>query len=249
MEHVVAGDRARAVDAACRDRAADRRVLPLVLDVEVVELGADGPRRLAEERPSRALRQPDDVGRVRALVDHVVEIVVRVHPLAHDGAVRSAALACLAPKLPGQLCEARFRRLQLGQAVVVETRNREGGRQRLELGAHEERLTQLVARQRPDADAPVRDELDEPERRQSPQRLADRRAGDSVLLGKRLLAQDRAGLDLPRDDLLLEGVRDLVGLRGLHAAASRGCRRTRARSTAAESGRQVRRRRTSAPPP
>jgi hypothetical protein len=194
-------------------------VLALVLDVEVVELRADRPRRLAEERPSRALGQADDVGRVRALVDDVVERMVRVHPLAHDRAVRPAALARLSAELAGELGKATLRRLELGHAFLIEARHRKRRRQRLQLGAHEEGFAELLARERADADAAVGDELDEPQRRQAPQCLADRRPRDSVLLRERLLAEDRARLDLTRDDLLLEGVRDLVGLRGLQGAA------------------------------
>ena len=90
VEHVVARDRAGAVHAPRRDRAADRGVLALVLHVQVVELGADRPGGLAEERPARALRQPHDVRRVRPRVDDVVERVVRVHPLRR----RSRSASC-----------------------------------------------------------------------------------------------------------------------------------------------------------
>ena len=105
-------------------------------------------------------------------------------------------------------------------ALLVEARHGERSRERLQLGPDEERLAQLLARERADADAAVRHELDEPERGQPSQRLADRRPRDPVLLGERLLAEDRARLDLAGDDRLLEGVRDLVGLGGLHAEPS-----------------------------
>ena len=177
-EHVVAGDGARAVDAAGRHRAADGRVLALVLDVEVVELGADRPRRLAEERPSRALRQPDDVRRVRALVDHVVKIVVRVHPRPRwRCAVRPPSRAWL------QLPVSSAKRLSAASSSARPSSSKRGTARAVASDSSsardEEGLSQLVARQRPDPGPPVRDELDEPERRQSPQRLADRRAGDS----------------------------------------------------------------------
>jgi hypothetical protein len=133
--------------------------------------------------------------------------------------VRAAALARLRPELARELAEPSFRRLELGQALLVEAGNRERGRQRLELGPDEERLSQLFARQRADADASVRDELDEPERGQAAQRLADRSPRDPELVRERLLTEDRARLDLPRDDLLLEGVGDLVGFGRLHSGA------------------------------
>ena len=55
-------------------------------------------------------------------------------------------------------------------------------------------------------------ELDEPERGQTPQRLAHGRAADLVLLGELLLAEDRPRRDLAGDDRLLEREREIVGL-------------------------------------
>ena len=89
----------------------------------------------------------------------------------------------------------------------------DGGDEALELGPHEERLPHLLARQRADAEAAVRLERDETERRQAAERLAHRRAADRVLRGDLLLAQHRARLELAGDDRLFERERDLVGLR------------------------------------
>ena len=99
----------------------------------------------------------------------------------------------------------------------------------LQLGAEQERLPHLLARERPHAEAAVGLERDEPERGEPPQRLADRRAADGVLRRDLLLAQHGAGRELAGDDRLLERERELVGLgaAGFHAAKS-----TRASATA-----------------
>jgi hypothetical protein len=147
-----------------------------------------------------------------------VEGVVRAHPFAHDRAARLAGLAG-AEILgdPGEVLLGGLERLEiLGRHVP-------GGdlrRERLELGAHHERLVQLLPRNSPDADAAVGDEGDEPERRQPPQSFADRRSRDLELLGQLLLAEDGSRLELAGDDRLLDYERDVVGLGGVerHAA-------------------------------
>src|SRR5581483_7269871 len=98
----------------------------------------------------------------------------------------------------------------------------------LELGAHEERLAQLVARERSHADAAIRDEGDEAERRQPAERLPDRRPADAEPLRELLLAKDGAGLDPTRDDVVLERERDVVSLRRqrLHRGSVYDCARS-----------------------
>ena len=92
-----------------------------------------------------------------------------------------------------------------------------------------------LARERPHAEAAVRLERDEPERREPPQRLADGRAADRVLRRDLLLAQHRARRELAGDDRLLERERELVGLRAgastapVYEAADPGRSRRRAR--------------------
>ena len=76
---------------------------------------------------------------------------------------------------------------------------------------------QLLARDHPDADAAVRDEVDEPERGEPAQRLADRRPADLELLGELLLAKDASGRELAGDDRLLDHERDVVGLGAVEA--------------------------------
>ena len=71
------------------------------------------------------------------------------------------------------------------------------GDEALELGAQQERLPHLRARERPDAEAAVRLERDEPERGEPAQRLAHRRPADLVLRRDLLLAEDRARARAP----------------------------------------------------
>ena len=65
-------------------RVPDRAVLAIVLQVQLVEVGPGRPHRLHEERPPRCLRHPLDERNVGRPVDHVVERVVEVEPLARD---------------------------------------------------------------------------------------------------------------------------------------------------------------------
>ena len=85
----------------------------------------------------------------------------------------------------------------------------------LQLRAHHERLVQLVARDRPHAHAAVRDERDEPERREAAQRLAHRRPRHVELLRQLLLAEDGSRGELAGDDRLLDHERDVVCLGGV----------------------------------
>src|SRR5207247_714287 len=80
---------------------------------------------------------------------------------------------------------------------------------------------QLLARDRAHAHAPVRNERDEPERSEPSQRLANRCARHVELLGKLLLAKDRPGSKLSRNDGLLDDERDVVGLGGVERHSRR----------------------------
>src|SRR5947199_127087 len=117
------------------------------------------------------------------------------------------------PELLRDAGEAALRLLELLEILFRHPLGRELGRQTFELGANEESLVQLLARQRADADAPVRDEVDEPERGEPAQRLADRGAADLELLRQLLLAEHGAGLELPGHDRFLDHEGDVVGLR------------------------------------
>ena len=189
-----------------------------------------GPDDVREEAPPRALREPLDERRVGGSVDHVVEGVVGRHPARHERAVLGA-LARTAPQLERQLREALLRLVERRQPLGGDPRRGQLGGEALELGPDEERLAQFLARERPHAHAAVRHERDEPERGEPPQRLADRRARDPVLLRELLLAQDRARRDLAGDDRLLERERDVVGLRAdrCHAGQCRTISRQAAR--------------------
>ena len=197
------------------DRLADRAVLEVVLRVELVELGACAPDPVADERAPRALRDPLDERQLGDAVDHVVEGVVRLHPLDEQRRVARSRRCAPARGARGSArrTAARPHRAPRGRSGVIfgvatsvasassSARTRNASRS-------------SCARDRADADAPVRLERDEPERRQPPQRLADRRAADVEPLGELLLAQHGAGRDQPADDLVLEHARDVVGLRG-----------------------------------
>src|SRR5205085_6619065 len=95
----------------------------------------------------------------------------------------------------------------LGLLVLLELpgcdlRRGDAGDERLELGPHHERLAHVLARERAHADAAVRLERDEAQRREPAQRLAHGRPADVVALGELLLTQDRARKELPGDDRL-----------------------------------------------
>jgi hypothetical protein len=70
---------------------------------------------------------------------------------------------------------------------------------------------QLVTRDRPDANASVRDERDEAGSGQAAQGLPDRRSADLEARRELLLAQNRTRRELAGDDRVLERERDLVG--------------------------------------
>ena len=119
--------------------------------------------------------------------------------------------------------EALLSRVQLLEILRRELRRRHLGREPFELGAHHERLVQLVPRDRADAHAAVRHERDEPEGGQAPQRLADGRPRDVELLGKLLLTEDGPGRELARDDRLLDHERDVVCLGGVETSLQTEC--------------------------
>ena len=131
-----------AVGAARDEGVEDRAVLVHVLSIEVVDLGpARAPA--AQERPSRALGDLLDERDVGRLVDDVVEVVVRAHPV--DCQPCPLALAPTAvEQLVRQLLELRLGRGQLVEPGRGHVRRRETGHERLELGADEERLAKLV---------------------------------------------------------------------------------------------------------
>src|SRR5207253_3942042 len=115
---------------------------------------------------------------IRDAVDHVVEAMVRVHPVDRE---RTAVRAGLArAQRAGEAREALLSLLELGEVGLRHLLRRDRGDQALELGAEQERLPHLLARERADAEAAVRLERDEPERREPAQRLAHGRAADRV---------------------------------------------------------------------
>src|SRR5205823_1579717 len=101
---------------------------------------------------SGALRELLDEREVGDAIDDVVEGVVRAHPVAHDRAARLAGLA--RAKVLGDLGEILLRRLELREVVRRHLLRGDLGRERLELGAHHERLVQLLPRDRADASPP-----------------------------------------------------------------------------------------------
>src|SRR5207302_9889610 len=104
---------------------------------------------------------------------------------------------------------------------VVDLRRGDLGGEALGLGADEERLVQLLPRDRAHAHAAVGLERDESERRESPQGLANGRPRDLEPLRQLLLAKDRPRLELAGDDRLLDHERDVVGLGGVEAHGRR----------------------------
>src|SRR5581483_4237639 len=198
--------------AAREERLLDRAVLLGVPHVQAVErVVARRPDGGAGEGTARALRQLLDGRQPRRAVDDVVEGVVRADPVAHD---RAAVLAGLArAELLRDLREPLLGRVELLEILRRHLRRRHLGRERLELGADEERLLEVVARDRADAHAAVRHEGDETERGEAAERLAHRRARHLELLGELLLAEDGPRRELAGDDRLLDHERDVVGLR------------------------------------
>ena len=203
-----------ACGAARADRLADGAVLEVVLRVELVELRACLPHPVADERPAGALRDALDERHVGDAIDHVVEGVVRLHPLDEQRRVARRPAPCLRPELERELAEPPLHRVERGEVVRGHLRRRDLGRERLELGTDEERLAELVRGDRADANAPVGLERDEAERGEPAERLAHRGPADVEPLGERLLPEDGARRDDPRDDLVLELARDVVGLGG-----------------------------------
>src|SRR5437899_2578590 len=85
----------------------------------------------------------------------------------------AARLARLArAEILGDLGEMLLGLLELDEILGRDVLGGDLGRERLELGAHHERLVQLVASDRADADAAVRDEGDQPERGEPAERFA-----------------------------------------------------------------------------
>ena len=78
-----------------------------------------------------------------------------MEPLARDLEVLAPVVAHLDEPL-GRAAEAPLRALELGEVVVGHLRRRDLGREALELGAHQERLADLVAREHAHAHAAVR---------------------------------------------------------------------------------------------
>src|SRR5262249_50250386 len=210
--NVLARQYPRAARRPGRDRLADGPVLFVVSCIEVVEFGARDPGDLADERPPRALRDPLDIRRPGAAVDHVMEGVVRLHPLDRKRVVLDACLR-LRAQLQREHAETKLSLVEARQVVRSHPWRRQLRGQALQLRADEERLSQLLARQRPNTHATVRHEGDEPERRQPAERLADRRSRHAESLGELLLPEHHPGLDRARDDLVLEDEGDLVCLR------------------------------------
>jgi len=118
-------------------------------------------------------------------------------------------------QLERQRSEAPLDRVELGQICGGHLRRRHSGGEPLELGADEERLAQLVRRDRAHAHAAVRLERDETERGEAAKRLAHRRAADVEPLGRRLLAADGPRPDHATHDPVPAHARGVVGLETL----------------------------------
>src|SRR5712691_2076807 len=86
-EHVLARERPCAGRTPRHQGLLDRAVLLGVLQVETVDrVIARSPNGGPRERAARALRELLDERKVGDAVDHVVEPVIRAHPVAHDRA-------------------------------------------------------------------------------------------------------------------------------------------------------------------
>jgi hypothetical protein len=167
-EDVLPRKRARGGGAACADRLADRAVLEVVLRVELVELGPRLPHAVADERPAGALRDALDERQLGDAVDHVVEGVVRLHPLDEERRVARDPPARLVAQLERQLAEAPLDHVHLREVVGRHLRRGDLRRERLQLGADEERLAQFLRGDRAHADAAIGLEGDEPESGEPP---------------------------------------------------------------------------------
>ena len=131
---------------------------------------------------------------------------------------RGLRQAAAAAKLVGEAAKRSSIASSSSISAWVDPRRSDLRRKALELRADQERLAQLRAGQRAHTDAAVGLERDEPERRQAPKRLADRRPADAVPSREAVLAQHRPGGELTRDDRLLQLEGDVVGLRARRLA-------------------------------
>ncbi len=118
-----------------------------------------------------------------------------MEPLARDLEILAPFVAHLHEALGGPV-EPPLRPLELREVLLGHLRRRDLGGEALELGAHHERLADLVAGEHPHAHAAVRLEADEAEGREPAQRLANGRPADLELLGEVLLAERAPGRDL-----------------------------------------------------
>jgi len=208
------------VRISLREGFRDRSMLLEIKGVELVELPARRPDGLAVEDAPRVLRGVGQLGDAGGVEVDVVELSIRVHPLGgkrlRTGTAWSLAELASEPREPlfGAFEPPEIRRRQpVARELCGET---------LEGGAHDERLEELCTGQRLDLDTPLAGERDEPERRELPECFTDRRAADAELLRQLLLPKQIAGWELSREDRVLQGERDLVGLRRrlAHAAES-----------------------------
>ena len=156
-------------------------------------------------------------GQVGDPVDDVVEAVVCLHPF--HGQRPPILPGLTGPQRARHSREALFGRRELLEAALGDPLGRDAGDEALQLRPQQEGLPHLRPGERPDAEPPVGLERDEPERREPPQRLANRGPADLVLGRDLLLSENGAGRELTGDDRLLERKRDLVGFgAGVHGA-------------------------------
>lgn len=101
-----------------------------------------------------------------------------------------------------------------GLHPVSQMRGGELGRGLLQTRAHREELREVDLGELPDARAAVGHRLDQPQRLQLPQRLADRRLTDPQFGGDATLDDTLAGLEFPRRDAVDEDLPDLVSEAG-----------------------------------
>jgi hypothetical protein len=99
---------------------------------------------------------------------------------------------------------------EIGEVGVGDPGNREPGAERLELRADDVRLHQLAPGRPADPGATERGDLDEPERLEATQRLANRRLARAVLPRHAGLDDPGVGRIAPGEDGLEETVLDLV---------------------------------------
>ena len=114
-------------------------MLGLVALVERLELVVDRrPHGRPGERAARRLRDRLDIGHVGDAVQHVVEGVVRAHPLRHQRA--PAVTRFVRADLLRQPREPLLAHLELGEVLFGHLLRRDLGDERLELRPDEERL-------------------------------------------------------------------------------------------------------------